>query len=240
MLIFQWVRIKLKKVKFSAFRVELRVELGRTKVELIAYTAQSITEIKLRCTAMRNKPINWDKVPDVITKEQLWQLCHISKSTARFLLKSGKIPCMYTGGKTRCYKILKKDVMKYIADREEFPEYYMASKGWYSKISESSSMIPPVPEIREDMHEYYTHLLKKHLDVLNAITISQITGYGKTAINNWCKKGKLRHFKIKGQNMVPKVYLIDFFCSPAFRTIKRKSEWHIKTLVSYQNWKYNI
>ena len=49
-------------------------------------------------------PINWNEVPDVITKEQFWRLCHISKSTARFLLKSGRVPCSNSGKKTRCYQ----------------------------------------------------------------------------------------------------------------------------------------
>ena len=66
--------------------------------------------------------INWNEVPEVITKEQLWRLCHISKSTARFLLKSGKIPCQDSGKKTRRYRILKSDVLAYLEDRERCPE----------------------------------------------------------------------------------------------------------------------
>ena len=49
---------------------------------------------------MKENAINWDAVPDVITKDQLYRICHISKSTALYLLQSGKIPCEYTGRKT--------------------------------------------------------------------------------------------------------------------------------------------
>ena len=56
-----------------------------------------------------HKPINWNEVPDVITKEQFYRICHISKSTALYLLKSGAVPCEYSGKKTRCYKIKKDD-----------------------------------------------------------------------------------------------------------------------------------
>ena len=56
---------------------------------------------------MKEHAINWDAVPDVITKDQLYRICHISKSTARYLLQSGKIPCYYTGKQTRCYQIKK-------------------------------------------------------------------------------------------------------------------------------------
>ncbi len=187
---------------------------------------------------MENEPTNWDEVPDVITKEQLQVLCHISKSTALYLLQSGKIPCMYTGKKTRCYKILKMDVIAYMADREEFPEYYTAAKGWYANRAWNISLTSSLPETREDLHEYYAYLLRSYLDVLDNKTISQLTGYGKNAINNWCQKEHLQSFTVKERHMIPKVYLIDFFCSPYSRSIVRKSEWHVKTLKAYPNWKY--
>lgn len=71
---------------------------------------------------MKENAINWDAVPDVITKDQLYRICHISKSTALYLLQSGKIPCEYTGRKTRCYKIKKEDVIAYLENRKVFPE----------------------------------------------------------------------------------------------------------------------
>ena len=76
----------------------------------------------MRCIVMKEHAINWDAVPDVITKDQLYRICHISKSTALYLLQSGKIPCEYTGRKTRCYKIKKEDVIAYLENRKVFPE----------------------------------------------------------------------------------------------------------------------
>ena len=46
---------------------------------------------------MTNLPIDWDSVPDVMNKDQFYRLCHISKSTALHLLKSGKVPCEWWG-----------------------------------------------------------------------------------------------------------------------------------------------
>lgn len=80
---------------------------------------------------MKENAINWDAVPDIITKDQLYRICHISKSTALYLLQSGKIPCEYTGRKTRCYKIKKADVIAYLENRKVFPESYSAPAGWY-------------------------------------------------------------------------------------------------------------
>lgn len=77
-------------------------------------------------------PVNWDSVPEVMNKEQFFRICHISKSAALHLLKSGKVPCKWSGKKTRCYKIRKEDVKAYLEERAIFPELYSAPKGWYS------------------------------------------------------------------------------------------------------------
>lgn len=71
---------------------------------------------------MNDFSVNWDSVPDVLTKDQFYQLCHISKSTALYLLRSGKVPCEWTGKKTRCYKIKKEEVKTYLEKRGVFPE----------------------------------------------------------------------------------------------------------------------
>lgn len=42
---------------------------------------------------MKENAINWDLIPKIITKDQLYKICHICKSTAQCLLRGGKIPC---------------------------------------------------------------------------------------------------------------------------------------------------
>ena len=177
-----------------------------------------------------NEAINWDSIPDIITKDQLYQICHISKSTALYLLRSGKIPCEYTGKKTRCYKIKKADVITYLEKRKVFPESYSAPAGWY-KGNYTVKMSAEVPEqTLKNMKLYYTELFAQYPDVLTATEISKVIGYGTTSINNWCNRGVLKSF-CKGQLFyIPKIFLIDFFCSLTFRSITRKSLWHIQTL----------
>ena len=46
-------------------------------------------------------PVNWDSVPEVMNKEQFFRICHISKSTALHLLKSGKVPCEWSRSEER-------------------------------------------------------------------------------------------------------------------------------------------
>ena len=127
---------------------------------------------------MNETAINWDSIPDIITKDQLYQICHISKSTALYLLRSGKIPCEYTRKKTRCYKIKKADVITYLEKRKVFPESYSAPAGWY-KGNYTVKMKTELPEqILENMKLYYTELFAQYPDVLTATEISKVIGYG--------------------------------------------------------------
>lgn len=153
---------------------------------------------------MKENAINWDAVPDIITKDQLYRICHISKSTALYLLQSGKIPCEYTGRKTRCYKIKKEDVIAYLENRKVFPESYSAPAGWYKGdyTAQMEEQVPPI--VREHLRLYYTELLSGYPDVLTTQTVSNITGYGKTTINNWCNQGHIKSFRKNNVNHIPR------------------------------------
>lgn len=176
--------------------------------------------------------IDWDQIPDVITKEQFYQICHISKTTARYLLQSGKVPCQNTGKQTRCYQIRKEDVQEYLHKRGMYPENYSAAPGWYgTKRSKSVGMPRKLsPETLDRLHSYYTALLVSCPDVMATNEIVALTGYCKTTVNKWCCENRMPHFVRHRTNYIPKAFLIDFFCSEEFRTVSRKSKWHIRTL----------
>ena len=85
-------------------------------------------------------------------------------------------------------------------------------------------------DVLRQMHDYYAKLLSKYKDVVTVQDVVALTGYAKTTINNWCNRGELKSFR-KGQLFyIPKIFLIDFFYSLTFRSITRKSLWHIQTL----------
>ena len=56
---------------------------------------------------------------EIITKEQLYKILHISKRRAKFLLDNGYIPCVDTGNKTRRYQIKMSDVQEFIDSNVE-------------------------------------------------------------------------------------------------------------------------
>lgn len=189
---------------------------------------------------MKEQIINWDDLPDILSKDDFYRICHISKSTALHLLRSGKVPCEFTGKKTRCYQIRKEDVQTYLAQRAVFPELYSAPQGWYSGHYQSAVQKELPEDILREMHTYYTKLLAHYRDVLRVSEVAKLTGYGTTSINNWCSKRKLKHFKKGTNNLIPKIFLIEYFCSLPFRSITRKSPWHIKTLQEFRSKRDNI
>ena len=128
-------------------------------------------------------PVNWDSVPEVMNKEQFFRICHISKSTALHLLKSGKVPCEWSGKKTRCYKIRKEDVKAYLEERAIFPELYSAPKGWYGThyVARLSKELPE--DTLRQMHGYYEKLLRKYPDVVTVKDVVTLTGYTLTTVH---------------------------------------------------------
>lgn len=126
-------------------------------------------------------------------RDDFYRICHIRKSTALHLLRSGKVPCEFTGKKTRCYQIHKEDVQTYLAQRAVFPELYSAPQGWYSGHYQSVVQREPPEDLLREMHTYYTKLLATYRDVLRVSEIAELTGYGTTSINNWCSKRQLNN-----------------------------------------------
>jgi len=52
--------------------------------------------------------------PVAMNKEQFYQIAHISKKTAQYLLSTGIVPCRDSGKKTRKYTIFTDDVIDYL------------------------------------------------------------------------------------------------------------------------------
>lgn len=70
-------------------------------------------------------------------------------------------------------------------------------------------------------------------DVMSGRQVAKLIGYGPTTVHQWCRTGELYYIQSGGSYYIPKVVLIDFICSMRFRTIHRKSQWHIVTMMSF-------
>ena len=179
--------------------------------------------------------------PEHMTKEQMYQVCHISKKTCLFLLQSGLVPCFDSGKKTRRFKIETVNVIHYLEDRELHPDRYKPPDGFYKRKrvkgksrrkrrrkpgtgTPSPSVAAVDPHI---MREFYKVELEIYPDdVLTTNQISEFTGYSHSSVVRWCNKQYLQNFYIKHRFYVPKEYLLDFFTSRHFINISVKSELH--------------
>lgn len=185
---------------------------------------------------MGDHEINWDDLPNVITKEQFYQICHVSKATARYLLLSGLVPCINSGKKTRCYLIKKGDVKEYIVQRKQYPQKYLMPNDWCGRKQTANSPRNMVPVILDDMHDYYTEVLKEYKDVLSVQEVSDLTGYCSHTITTWCSKGYIKFISKSHKYHIPKIFLIDFLCSTTSMRIIKRSSWHNSVMGKYSRW----
>jgi len=171
-----------------------------------------------------------EKYPEYITKEQMYQICHISKRTCLFLLESGLVPNENNGKKTHCYKIKTVDVMNYLQAREEHPERYKAPNGFYKSGKAFSTDEICTEENLAAMRQYYEDHLSGYPEVLTLEQIAQFTGYSLSSVRGWCSRQRMRYFCIRNRFFVPKEYLLDFLLSRSFIGIAAKSAKHRKMI----------
>ena len=110
--------------------------------------------------------------PEIMNKEQMRKVCHISKRTAHYLLQFNLIPHVCTGKKTRCYAIKKKDVIDFMINREVNPSRYIVPTSWYKYGNEDVKpykirIQPPLPNDPQKTRRYYESKLASYPDVID-------------------------------------------------------------------------
>ena len=182
-----------------------------------------------------------EKYPEVMSKEQMRQACHISKRTAQYLLQFDLIPHTDTGKKTRCYSIRKSDVIAFMTDREVNPEKYIAPDNWYKygKVNVRAYKIriqPPLPDDREKCRRYYESKLSGLPDVVDVADVVAFTGYNRRTVAQWVRQGKLKALAMPGKYRIPKTCLVDWLCSEGYSDTHRKSREHVNMLWELRRW----
>lgn len=149
--------------------------------------------------------------PTVISKDQLYRICHISKRKATWLLEHGVIPCKDSGKKTRRFQIYTADVVNYLITLENEPQKVAIPAGIFINDKNREKKKSPLTRL--------THAeLKRHLclrwnsepDALTITQISKITGYNMQTVGQWISKGKLQYVSCPDGRKVAKRWLIQF------------------------------
>lgn len=177
---------------------------------------------------MNTAVIDFDSIPDTISKDQFCKICHMSKKTAGRYLGT-VISCGDNGKKTHRYTITKVDLIAFL---ERYPERHNISLlPPVIRCSKTAfSSMPLSDHARSVMKDYYSKILHSEKEILRVSDICRITGYGKTIVNTWFLSKYLRYVVIKGAKHTAKEVLIDFMSSDDFDKIFRKSEWHLQQI----------
>lgn len=174
--------------------------------------------------------------PPVITKDQFYRICNVSKKTAAHLLDNGLVPCTNSGKQTRKYKIKLEDVIEYLETREVDPGKFAAPYGWYkAKMKPGAKRLVLSKENIRKIKLYFKNLLYVYPDVLSINQVSDVTGYSTTTILKWVNKGMLKCFNMGNRYIVPKICLLEFLSGPDFMQTLVHSKYEKERLMKYLN-----
>ena len=178
--------------------------------------------------------------PEVITKDQFYRICHVSKRTATYLLDNGFVPCTNSGKKTRKYKIRLDDVITFLERREANPLAFKAPDNYYKDNKGSASKNESYAySLNTSRLLHYRKMLRVFLksrladceDVMTPKDIEKVLGYSYKSVTRWCINKELRSFLILNKFKIPKEYLIDFMASERCILIAKKSDKHLEMMI---------
>lgn len=176
-----------------------------------------------------------DQYPKVITMDQFYRICHISKRKARWLLENGVIPCEDSGKKTRRFKIKLKDVIEFLELRDARLLDDVMPVGIFS--SEGYGYPPRQPCTQLDNGALQAFLLDRWVDAPDMLTVPQtvaLCGYSAATIERWFQKELLEGIHYRGMILISKESLSKWLASNGGQSVQRQSEVHQKWVENFK------
>ncbi|MDL2327284.1 helix-turn-helix domain-containing protein [Ruminococcaceae bacterium OttesenSCG-928-A11] len=155
--------------------------------------------------------------PKFISLNQLYQICHISKRSASYLLQNGIIPCVQNQDhKTWRYRVALDDVIAYLIRREQ--EGSLIPVGaMTSKKDRQHCEKPPFYSATE--HQRLAYFKKLYATCPEALTVAEmaaVTGLCKATIRRFIKEQKLEAIVAHGIHYSLKIRFLEFMASEHF------------------------
>lgn len=169
--------------------------------------------------------------PETITMEQFYQIAHISKRKARWLLENGVIPCEDSGKQTRRFKIRLDDVIEYLQKVKSGALHVSIPSGIF--VSGAASR-PPREYL--DCDELKEQFLAGWYDAPDMLTIkqaSEISGYVGTSILRWVNRKQVKGVLYHERYLISKESLATFLSSKDGQDIVKRSELHQGVIAEY-------
>lgn len=172
--------------------------------------------------------------PPVITMEQMYRICHISKRKARWLLENGVVPCEDSGKQTRRFHIRLDDVIDYLKKAEMGTLDVAPPIGAFSDRTHRAR--EPARYIDSDeLRDYILNLWSDAPDALTAQQAVSLCGYDVNTVNSWLRKGVVFGVIYFGSNLISKESLASHLASHAGQRIVSKSNEHRGILEAFEN-----
>jgi hypothetical protein len=179
-----------------------------------------------------------EQYPEVISMDQLYRICHISKRKAKWLLENGVIPCEDSGKRTRRFQIHLEDVITFL----ERWDAGLLQEAIPPGIFSSGGRTLEQPYQILDSGALAAFLLERWADAPEVLTVAQtasLCGYGPSAINRWVRDGLVEAVSYRGHNLIFKESLADRLASYEGQTISARSELHKELLEEFQREEQN-
>ena len=179
-----------------------------------------------------------EQYPEVISMDQLYRICHISKRKSKWLLENGVIPCEDSGKRTRRFQIHLEDVITFL----ERWDAGLLQEAIPPGIFSSGGRTLEQPYQILDSGALAAFLLERWADAPEVLTVAQtasLCGYGPSAINRWVRDGLVEAVSYRGHNLIFKESLADRLASYEGQTISARSELHKELLEEFQREEQN-
>jgi len=185
----------------------------------------------------------WDEYPVLISLDQLYRICRISKRSALYLIQNGIIPATDTGKKTWKYRIFIEDVIDYLRHRDQYgsmiPRGAASSRTKKQKKTGDCNSFAYIlyPGQVGEIAEYFEFIYADYADILSADDIADMTGLNRSTITNMLKAGHIKSLMDRPQYLIPKQYLMEFVITQKYLKAKTRSEQFAKVIGGFEIWK---
>jgi hypothetical protein len=175
-----------------------------------------------------------EQYPDMISLEQFYRICRISKRSALYLLTNSIVPFTDTGRKTWRYRISIGDVIKYLRVREKvgslIPAGAVSSRRKRPENTQnpSGAFAEHIKQFTEaELRNYFIYVFTEYPDMLSAAEIMEMTGFCKKTVLRYIRTGYIDSIKIASKYLIPKPTVIGFMASQKY--IEGKDSSPLKT-----------
>jgi hypothetical protein len=156
--------------------------------------------------------------------EQFYQIAHISKRKARWLLENKVIPCEDSGKQTRRFKIKLNDVIEYLQKAQSGTLDVSIPSGIFA--SEAGSKPPREYLATDELKGQFLADWYDAPDMLSLKQASEISGYGVTSILRWVNREQVKGVLYYERYLISKESLAAFLSSKEGQDIVQKSALH--------------